>query len=385
MKPYRFLSLTAMFCSTLLFSCSNDPDPESKSSQSFEPILSDNNPIKPPFVDIWFSGDPEDGIPCDACGPLPNNGGFPKVTQILDPVEGKMVDNSSTNTTVRGFGKVGTPIPPQRAGELVLTAFPTPGGAVNTMNGPMPYEKWKEDKEMQKLFGLPPELSDNGPYGIADPKKQAPDGGYQFVKNGFPKESSAGGNGQIAPTRCITDRTKPDEPRINCLNFSWIATQPFNLSVIIYDQRGYLVTQYSETVTEKEFRSVVQGPNYAPEEQANVKKLNTNASKDCQAQTSDNYGKPNVLTTNGQVKVNVNIYPFSSNGRLFSNGVYTAKIDRVDFHYHGCLNFDGQPTFMLFEYPNTVDTTNYEAFMRTVTHYYAEQKFEYRVGTSTDR
>jgi len=326
----------------------------------FEPVPGDNNPKKPPFVDIWFSGNQEDGS-CDACGRLDNNGSFPNVTQIWDPVEGKMVPGPSANTIVRGFGKVGTPIPTQRAGELVLTAFPSPGGKVNTINGQMSYSEWKEDKELQKLFGLPPEQSDKGPYGVADPKKQATDGGYAFVKNGFPKESSVGGNGQIAPTRCIADRTKPDEPRINCLNFSLLAKQPFQLSVILYDQLGNFVTQYREVVTEKEFRSVVQGPNYADGEKAVVADLKKNASNDCQAPATDgsNFGKPNVLTTNGLVKVNVNIYPFSRDGRRFGNGVYIAKIDRVDLPYDGCMNNEGVPTFISADY----------------TRYHAEQKF----------
>ncbi|WP_461252328.1 hypothetical protein, partial [Treponema sp. R8-4-B8] len=154
------------------------------------------------------------------------------------------------------------------------------------------------------------------PYGIADPKVQAFDGGYAFVKKGFPNESSAGGTGRIAPTRCIADRTN-EEPRINCLNFSLLAKQPFQLSVILYDQLGNFVTQYREKVTEREFRSVVQGPNYVDEEQNNIKELVKSASADCQAPTPNNYGQKNVLTTNGLVKVNVNIYPFSKDGRRF--------------------------------------------------------------------
>jgi len=335
----------------------------------FVPMPGDKNPVKPDFVDDWFTGSPTDVTgQCTLCGGgLPNNGTFPNINQIWDPKTGTMIssyDDPSLrpNNIVHGFGKTGTPIPPSRAGELVLTAFPNSSGTVSTNGKKMTYEEWLKDEEAQKLFGLPPEVSPNGPYGVADPKKQADYGGYAFVKNGFPNESSVGSNGRVAPTRCISDLTKPNEPRINCLNFSLLARQPFQISVIIYDQLGNFVTQYRETVTEREFRSVVQGPNYTDGEKNSVSKdgkIGKNASKNCQVPTSSNYGKDSVLTTNGLVKVNVNIYPFSKDGRRFGNGVYIAKIDRVDLPYNGCVNNEGIPLYTIEDYKR----------------YHADQKF----------
>jgi len=334
----------------------------------FVPVPGDNNPVKPPFdMDFWFSGNPGEGN-IDGNGSFKNNGRFTNITQIWDPKggpdgKGGMVPLPASieiNNSVHGFGHKGTPIPPQRAGELVLTAYPSPNGPVKTIESNMSYSDWKDNEEMQKLFGLPPEAEPGEYYGMADPKKQATDGGYQFVKNGFPGESSVGtGAGQIAPTRCTADRTKPNEPRINCLNFSLPAKQPFQLSVIIYDQLGNFVTQYRETITEQEFRSVVQGPNYAPENRSNVNKMLSTS--ECQMPTTSNYGDPNVLTTNGWVKVNVNIYPFSRDGRRFGNGVYIAKIDRVDLPYEGCMVQEGatMPTYVTEDY----------------SRYHADQKF----------
>jgi len=341
-----------------------------------KPLPGDNNPVKPPFnMDVWFTGNPttpDDFGKCDGCGQLPNNGRFPNNNGLWDPVEQKLVQ-SKNNSTVHGFGQKGTPIPPQRAGELILTAFPNASGTVNTIQGPIPYKEWNESKEyeeLRKLFGLPPEAhpSSNGYYGVADPKTQARDGGYQFVKNGFENESSVGGNGQIAPTRCIADRKEigtEDEPRINCLNFSLLASQPFQLSVILYDQLGNFVTQYRETISDKEFRSVVQGPNYVED----ITDLKKNANSDCKAPTADNYGKPDVLTTNGLVKVNVNIYPFSKDGRRFGNGVYIAKIDKVDMPYVGCINNNGMPTQIKEPYKR----------------FHAEQKFGWMRTVSKDK
>jgi len=309
-----------------------------------------------PFdMDIWFTGNPTNGA-CSACSPLPNNGGFPNINQIWDPEIGRMVPVPSTNTTVHGFGQKGTPIPPQRAGELILTAFPSTTNATA-------YEAWSKDPQMQKLFGLPPEVSDYGPYGIADPKKETPYGGYVFVKNGFPNENSVGTNGQLAPTRCTTRFDENGEPRFNCPNFRLVAIQPFQISVTLYDQRGNFVTEYRETVTEKEFRSVVQGPNYTDSEKSSVSKdgkIGKNASKNCQVPTSNNFGQPNVLTTNGLVKANVNIYPFSAKGEPL-NGIYTVKIDRVNLPYDGCVNANGIPVYVSGDYR----------------HYHADQKFEW--------
>jgi len=347
----------------------------------FVAIPGDKNPVKPEFTEEWFTGNPSDG-PCNGCeGGLPSNGTFPNITLIWDPnapnasgEKGDMVQGPNSNIKViHGFGKTGTPIPPSRAGELVLTAYPNASGTVIIKEGPYAgkytYEEWLKNEELQKLFGLPPKVSENGPYGITDPKTQADYGGYAFVKNGFPNESSVGGTGQRAPTRCIVSDSlsKDGKPRINCLNFSLLASQPFQISVILYDQLGNFVTQYRETITEQEFRSVVQGPNYpnssvnpnGSAEKSDVDKLSKNANTDCQAPTSTNFGKPNVLTTNGLVKVNVNIYPFSKDGRRFGNGVYIAKIDRVDLPYGGCMNNEGMPVYITADY------------MR----YHADQKF----------
>jgi len=345
------------------------PNKTTMSLPEFKPIPGDVNPVKPPFsVKNWFTGDPREGA-CDYCdhplpGTLPGGGQFPLINKIFDPKTGQMVSVPKTNSTVHGFGKVGTPIPPQRAGELILTAFPNASGTVNTIEGTKTYKEWMENEKLQKLFGLPPESYKDQLYGVADPKTEASDGGYQFVKNGFPEESSTVGNFQIAPTRCIADRTNEEKPRINCLNFSLLATQPFQLSVILYDQLGNFVTQYREVITEQEFRGVVQGPNYFED----VSNIVTNGNK-CEAPTKENYGKPNVLTTNGLVKVNVNIYPFSSDGRRFGNGVYIAKIDRVDLPYEGCFNNNNQATFMTLPY------------MR----YHAEQKFGWMRVSSGDK
>jgi len=239
------------------------------------PIPGDDNPVKPPFKNEWFSQ--------------------------------------------------GKPIPPNKAGELILTAYPSSTGEVNGMS----YSEWIENSSLQKLFGLPPE-------GLANPLEQTKEGGYVFVKNGFHGESSVSGKIKTTPTRCTSDKSE-SKPRINCLNFSLQAKQPFQIAVTVYDQVGNFVTQYRETVSEKEFRNIVQGPNYA--EGSGIEKIVH--SNDCVAPASHNYGEPDVSTINGLVKVNVNIYPFGADGRPFSNGVYILKIAKVDLPYEGCINSNG--------------------------------------------
>lgn len=247
------------------------------------PISGDDNPVKLPFKDEWFNQ--------------------------------------------------GKPIPPNKAGELILTAYPSATGNVNGI----PYSQWIADNSLQKLFGLPPvDPGDNGPFGIADPAVQTKEGGYTFVKNGFSGESSVSGKIKAAPTRCTSDKSET-KPRINCLNFSLLAKQPFQIAVTVYDQHGNFITQYRETVNEKEFRNIVQGPNYI--EGSGSEKITH--SEECTAPTSSNYGAPNVSTINGLVKVNVNIYPFTADGNSFGNGVYILKIAKVDLPYEGCINSNG--------------------------------------------
>jgi len=312
----------------------------------FNPNVPDKTPTKPPFVLLpgleGGGGNQGDGtVPGGAGGSVgkyDGSGKFPNITQVWDPTAnggaggmvpiGNIPGTGVNNSDVHGFGVVGNQIPPQRTGELILTVFPSTTNAAE-------YEAWSKDPQRQKLFGLPPQASGdpNEWWGLANPSKQAEHngiqtGGYQFVKNGFPNESSTKGNIKIAPTRCTTIFDEKGEPRINCLNFSLVAKQPFQLAVTVYDQLGNFVTQYRETLTEQEFRNVVQAPNYIS---GNV---NSNgASTGCELPTNSNYGAPTTLTTNGQINVNVNIYPFSSNGRRFGNGVYIVKIDRVDLPF----------------------------------------------------
>jgi len=313
----------------------------------FKPNVPDKNPVKPPFVIATgegSAGGDDKSVPGGAGGAVPGgyydgSGKVPSITTVWDPVKGKMVSFNEVpgatdkNNDVHGFGTVGVQIPPQRAGELILTVYPStsdPG-----------YSKWLDElknpeSEVYKYFGLPPEANDTAAgewWGLTRPTEKAKYngtevGGYQYVKNGFPNESSTKGVIKMAPTRCTTRFAGDGEPRINCLNFSLMAKQPFQLAVTVYDQLGNFVTQYRETLTEQEFRNVVQGPNYISGA------VNTSGSSDgCEAPTSSNYGAPTTLTTNGQINVSVNIYPFSAAGRRFGNGVYLVKVDRVDLPF----------------------------------------------------
>jgi hypothetical protein len=301
----------------------------------FKPTPGDNNPYKPPFVDEWFTGDPNGGpnsggIDGSFLEPAKGGGQFPNISKIFNPKTGQMEDIPAKNERIHGFGSKGIAIPPQRAGELLLTAYPFAGGDVNGI----PYAQWDTSTTMQKLFGLPPEPNGNNFFGIADPTVQNSEGGYVFVKNGFPGESSVGGRIQVAPTRCISDRTDLNNPRINCLNFSLPAKQPFRIAVTVYDQLGNFVTQYREEVNEQEFRSVVQGPSYITG--SGIDKMDVIDKCKKPGSGGSDYGKPTTMTINGLVKVNVNIYPFSADGRRFGNGVYILKVDRVDLPYEGC-------------------------------------------------
>jgi fibro-slime domain-containing protein len=331
----------------------------------------DSDPKKPPFGPLAdgnpdnFAGNgspsqPDASVPGGAGGPVPGGQGaydgagkFPQVNMVWDPKNKKMVgidkvDGAKNNNDIHGFGTIGKPIPAQRSGELILTAFPNANpeaGGIGT-GGFSSYKDWYDaykagttkDHDVD-LFGLPPRADGDNWWGLADPTSSATGGGYQFVKNGFPNESSTKGNIKIAPTRC-TSRIKDGEPgkraNINCLNFNMVAQQPFQLAVTVYDQLGNFVTQYRETLTEQDFRNVTQAPNYVSENTSSLKE-----GAGCELPRNDNYGNPNTTTTNGIINVNVNIYPFSSTGRRFGNGVYIAKIDRVDLPFSGCQVSEG--------------------------------------------
>jgi hypothetical protein len=318
----------------------------------FIPDVVDKDPKKPPFnVDKWFDGNAgnADGgsgvgnVGAGKFGNIDGAGNYPDIRKIWDPTanggKGGMVDVvGKDDGTVHGFGAKGTPIPPSRAGELILTSYPNSGGSVNGMT----YAEWLKDKESQRLFGIPP-MVDGGEafWGIADPSVQQPNGGYMFVKNGFPGESSVG-TIKVSPTRCVRDKenySKDESPHINCLNFSLDAWQPFKLAVTIYDHLGNFVTQYREEVSEQEFRSAVQAPTYLPG-------FETSTEENCKEPNIADFGKPDMAVANGAVRVNVNIYPFSAEGRRFGNGVYIVKVDRVDMPYAGCVNIRGGQTFM---------------------------------------
>jgi len=368
----------------------------------FKPNIPDNTPVKPPFVidaGGGSQGDQGDGsVPggaggivggYDKWGSVDGSGNFPKITQVWDAGanggKGGMIDvlnvpgSGAGKSDVHGFGTVGNPIPPQRAGELVLTVFPTTKDATA-------YNNWLADEKIQKLFGLPPTAKnfDAGEWwGVVNPNEKSKHdgvetGGYQFVKNGFPNESNTKGNIKLAPTRCTTIFDDKGEPRINCLNFSVIAKQPFQIAVTIYDQLGNFVTQYRETLTEQEFRNVVQAPNYI-DGGALVNK--SGASTGCELPTTSNYGAPTTLTTNGQINVNVNIYPFSTTGRRFGNGVYIAKIDRVDLPFKdGEINPETGNGYTCASAGGGNSTRISPTFIR----YHADQRFGWMRSKSND-
>ncbi len=327
----------------------NFPDPGGEVTTPPGPPIKPNMPIKSgPSVGGSQGDETVPGGAGGRIGDYEGGGKFPSITTVWDPKagndgKGAMVKISDIpgagvgNDEVHGFGTVGVQIPPQRTGELILTAFPN----FSTENE---YNAWKEHEDY-KYFGLPPkskdDCNDDGCkwWGEPDPSKRAPDidghrtDGYAFVKNGFPNESNTKGHISIAPTRCTTQKIDEEGAHINCLNFSLVANQPFRLAVTVYDQLGNFVTQYREEVTEQEFRNVIQGPNYADKNAVD----NMNPSEVCEKPNSSNYGKPTTasIVHQGKINVNVNIYPFSSTGRRFGNGVYIVKVDRVNIPFIG--------------------------------------------------
>ncbi|MDR0515824.1 MAG: fibro-slime domain-containing protein [Fibromonadaceae bacterium] len=317
------------------------------------------------------SGGPVNGGNYDASGKIPD------VTMVWDSKTNTMVPVGSVpgvgtdNGQVHGFGTVGKQIPPQRAGELILTAFPSayPGGT--PPYGYSSYEEWLKDYSKGKgdaqFFGLPPEAFGNGAWwGLVNPieeKGTAGGGGYAFVKNGFPNESNTKGKVKMAPTRCtsVIDKSKPDgeKANINCLNFNFQAQQPFQLAVTVYDQLGNFVTQYRETVTEQEFRNVTQAASFLNAGKE-ISEPQGCAKPAAGSGGPGDYGHPSTLTVNGLVNVNVNVYPFSTTGKRFGNGVYIVKVDKVDLPFTGCNIYED----------GTIDMSTLD-FGRT----HAEQKF----------
>lgn len=278
----------------------------SVSAQEFKIELSDKNPVKPEFDrNILFS------------------------------------DNNSEK------------LPPNKVGELILTTFPNANEKVETSSGAILYSEWIKNKELQNIFGLPPEAYDNGSFGLLNPKEKTKYGGYSFVKNGF--ENSSLNVEQTAKTRCVSNLNNPNEPSINCLNFSVLVKQPFQIAVTIFDQSGNFITQYREKLTEQEYRNLTKEQNFT--------------GSNCASQNSSNQSKPDSLTTDGLIKINVSIYPFSVEGKSFENGVYIAKIDRVDLPYSSCVNIDGVPTKV----------------EKSFARYHAEQKFGWMNAKSNNK
>jgi hypothetical protein len=270
-------------------------------------------------------------------------GTFPNLTTVWDPNanggQGGMVpitsvDGASTDNNVHGFGTVGAQIPAQRAGELILTAFPSNADQQE-------YKAWQESAEY-KYFGLPP-MAVGGDiwWGEADPTVQALGGGYAFVKNGFPNESNTKGQIKVSPTRCTTEIDENGDPLINCLNFSLIAVQPFMIAVTVYDQSGNFVTEYREEITSQEYRNIIQTAGFLDNYAEGNKIIQ---SHDCRSPNANNYGAPNTLSTNGFIKVNVNIYPISNTGKYFKDGIYKIIINRIALPYDmdgACVSSNG--------------------------------------------
>ena len=183
-------------------------------------------------------------------------------------------------------------MPSSKAGEMFLTPY---------------FFGQPEDESLPVSYGLPPTAA-SGQLGVVDAGDGFipldPAAPRQFIKSGFYGAAANANvistNGQV-PALCTVDGAGVS----NCLESIVIdVEQGFRLNVLIYDQNGAFVNQYTQTVTNAEIWEVQK-----------------------RSFGSVDLGRVSPTAGDPRVRVNVQIYPRSQENRLIGNGVYIMYVD----------------------------------------------------------
>lgn len=211
-------------------------------------------------------------------------------------------------------------LPDKATGELLVTALPAVTG-----QDPLTLS----DEEIAMYSAAP---SVDGSVGLSEftttinnqsPSLQQPTTSFPPV---MPRCFTAGGNE-------------------SCISYSFTTTQPFKVSVRVFDHLGHFVSQYTQGMNAAEFTTAL----------ASAK---TSASQNtCGVSKVINPGTVLLPQGSGAMLVTVKMYPVAQNGRKIGTGPYIYQMSVIKEEYEYCYMQGGTtPSYSYMRYQRTSET-----------------------------
>ena len=153
----------------------------------------------------------------------------------------------------------------------------------------------------------------------------APTGADGNVNGGVSSPGAAvlSDKGGAVSGRCYADANGTE----SCSSISFRTSQPFQVNVRVFDHLGHFISQYTEGVTEAQFKAMVSAQT-VPNATSNVCiDASTN-------QTAE-------VTGVGEMMVTIKMYPVSQQGRKIGTGPYIYQVSIIKEHYVYCAYMGG--------------------------------------------
>src|SRR5574344_232303 len=120
------------------------------------------------------------------------------------------------------------------------------------------------------------------------------------------------------------------------MSIAFVAEEPFQVSVRVFDNLGHFISQYQESLSESAFAAAI-----------------SDGTADRCHGTVNGISKESQAVTSGFVLATVKMYPVSQNGRKLATGPYIYQVSIIQKPMDHCVNVNGSQTYMLGQYNRT--------------------------------
>ncbi len=122
----------------------------------------------------------------------------------------------------------------------------------------------------------------------------------------------------------------------SCMSIAFVAEEPFQVSVRVFDNLGHFISQYQESLSESAFAAAI----------------SDGTSGKCYG-TVSGVSKESPAVTSGFVLATVKMYPVSQTGHKLATGPYIYQVSIIQKPMDHCVNVNGSQTYMLGQYNRT--------------------------------
>ncbi len=247
--------------------------------------------------------------------------------QVVD----NTIDRPSFNVDamLQNIGKsAGDELPKSATGEILISVLPpAAGAALNGVDGWMKDASTEAGKTNQQLYGSAFEsVPGAGPIDVSGMSHGTGDAAdVMWIKN------KAGNTNAYCYAQNGVE---------SCASISFWTSRPFQVNVRVFDHLGHFISQYTESVSEKEMRDLANA-------QAGIVGSGSCASK----------------PTFSGVLASVKLYPISQNGRKIASGPYIYQVALIKESWDVSEVADKKP--YCFQYAGASSPIGEEAYARS--------------------